>query len=722
LEMVPTPVERTLSATATQEYKALIATLRSNIGVIVEEWAAASSRSTYARGTEFGLPQQERVDRLRTFLEALLDRAEDPSDKMALMSLKCSIRSEHARSLNLSTLIKRQRLLRDVLYKVILKEIPHLSKTSAKLAVDAIVDKSIEGTVVMLEEYSELQSVLTRWMLAGPGEETAIEQSFARFCRNAMDYFDIEFTALFKYDSEAKELVCQACSARDVTLSKDSRIPLKGLSIAEEAFEQNRTIVLDDVGAKPQKKRKIIGQVSFAHTVLVPMTRDGERVGMIIFGDNSRPNAFTPDEVGIAEDLAKQIVRVKENSELFQKLSLRSRAQKVLVDTAALLQQEIESEEIYRIVATRLAELVPCQELAFYVYDWERRVGNPVYAAGPYASEMMADRDFPADIGIAGYVAQTRKAEIVLDTETDPRGELIPGTPKTKTRMLAVPVIGQKEVIGVIELMRYPPETFNQEDVEIATMFANHASVALQNAKLLKEVMRVRDQIELSMDLLTHDIANYTTPINAYFSELMSWPDLDPRVADIIDKTGKQVESITRLVEMVRTLARLREAGPQVFKKMDLRKAIDESVADVRSHTSSKEIEFEMFFPGEDMLVLADDMLKEIFTNLFYSAAMSDRQSQTTLTVTGEIKKDRKIEYWWIKVAQPSKAIPENLKGEVLRMAKSSKSELTGGFGIGLAAARSIVNRYAGGMWVSDIVQGDYSKGCVFNIMLPKTR
>ena len=679
-------------------------------------------RSTYARGTEFEVPQHERIDRLRTLLEAILRRAEDPTDKEALMTIKACVRSEHSRSLNLSTLVKRQSLLRDIFYTVVTKERPHLSRASAKLAVDAIVDRNIEGIVMMLEEYSELQSALTKWMLAGPGEEAAVEQSFARFCRNAMDYFDIEFAAIFWYDPDAKELVCQASSAKSLSLSKDSRISMKALPVADEAFSQNRSIVLDENAEGARKRTKIVGQVSFAHTVLVPLIQGGRRVGMIIFGDNSRPSAFTPDEVGIAEDLAKQIVRVRENSDLFEKLSLRSRAQKVLIDTAAVLQQEIESEEIYRIVATRLAELVPCHEFAFYVYDWDRRVGNPVYAAGAYAAEMMADRDFPADVGIAGYVARTRKAEIVMDTEEDPRGDLIPGTPQTKTRMLAVPVIGQKAVLGVIELMRYPPDIFTQEDLEIATMFANHASVALENAKLLKEVVHVRDQIELSMDLLTHDIANYTTPITAYFAELRSMPDLDPQIVGVLDKTSRQVESITRLVEMVRSLSRIREAGARSFKKMDLRAAIETSVADVRTRATGKDIDFEMFFPGEDMLVLADDLLKEVFTNLFYSAAMSDRLDKTTLTVTAEIKKDRKAEFWWVKVAQPSKAIPDHLKGEVLRMAKASKSELTGGFGIGLAAARSIVARYAGSMWVSDIVPGDYSKGCIFNIMFPRTR
>jgi signal transduction histidine kinase len=101
---------------------------------------------------------------------------------------------------------------------------------------------------------------------------------------------------------------------------------------------------------------------------------------------------------------------------------------------------------------------------------------------------------------------------------------------------------------------------------------------------------------------------------------------------------------------------------------------------------------------------------------------MPDKETKTKLMVSMESRKDHKMESWWIKVAQPSRAIPNHLKGEVLRLAKTSKSELTSGFGIGLAAAKGVVERYTGNMWVSDIVQGDYTKGCVFNIMLPKVK
>jgi len=712
-------VERTLTASSSSDYSAIIGVLKANAGRIAEAWAAAASRATFIRGADFSLPEEVRVDRMRAFFDALLERAVNPNSKEAHETLKSAIRAEHVQSLSLSTMVRKQNMLRDIMFRIADRELPEVPKATTKLAIDAIIDRSVEGTVLMLEEFAEMQFALSRWMSAAPEAPHYLDQALSRFCRNAMDYFDTDFAAIFRYNAQTGEVVCQTCSAKGLALAKDSRVKLESFPIASDAIVSKKTQL-----ARPgdKGKKKMLGQIAFTDCICTPLVKEEEAIGLFLLGDTSRHSSFTPDEVSIAEDLGRQVVRVLENAELFQRLSIRSRAQKALIETAAHLQQEIESEEIYRIVASRISELLPSNELAFYVFDWDKRIGNPMYANGPYAAEIMADRDFPVDAGIVGYVARSRKAEIIMDTETDPRGNYIPGTPATHTRMLAVPVLGQKEVLGVIELMRYPPDTFTQEDLEVATLFANHASVALENAKLLKEMHKVRDQIELHMDLLTHDIANYTTPMNAYFDSFKTRTDLDPQTAAVIDKISRQVESILRLVDMVRTIARLREAGPKSFRKSDLKKAILEAVEDISKRTRSKEVHFDLVIPDEPMFVLADDMLRDIFQNLFYSAALSDRSEKTKLIVSSEVRKDRRLEYWWIRVSQPSKSIPDQLKGEVLRMAKTSKSELTGGFGIGLAAARGIVDRYSGNMWVSDIVPGDFSKGCVFNIMLPKAK
>lgn len=694
--------------------------LKANKALIVENWASSFSRSSFLKGRDFSEPDDRRLDRMDKFVSALIEKAENPDSKKAHEVLKTQIRAETAKVLGYVAMVKKQNLLRDVMLYIIEHDMPDLSRATAKMAVDAMIDRSIEGTVMMLEEFAEMRASLARCMPGSPGSQTSLDQGFSRVLRNVMDYFDIDFAALFKYSPGSKEFTVQACSAKGVALTKGTSVLSDSFQIGADAVSDKKAKVVSDGSNEPSKKKKVLGRLAFVNSMAVPLVRGDDVLGVLLLGDSSRSTPFAPEEVGLVDDLAAQIVWVMDSVELFGQLNTRTKAQKALIDTAAALQQEISSEEIYRIVATKLTEILPCNELAFYIYDWERRVANPAFATGPYVAEIMADRDFGVDVGIAGYIAKSRRAEIIANTESDPRGTYIPGTPNSRTSMLAVPVLGQRDVLGVIELQRYPPEVFTKEDLEIAIMFANHASVALENARLLMELKHARDQIEVHMDLLTHDIANYTTPIMAYFESLRSRKDLDPEISQVVDRTSRQVESMMRLVEMVRAMERLREGLPKNLRAMDVKKAVDWAVKEIKDRSRRDDVEFELSMPKEPVMVLADDMLKDIFLNLFNSASMPDRNVSTKLVVSMEPRKDHKLEHWWIRVSQPNRAIPNNLKGEVLRMSKSSKSELTGGFGIGLAAAKGIVDKYGGNMWVSDIVQGDYTKGCVFNIMLPK--
>jgi GAF domain-containing protein len=707
------------SPVADAEHKSLPQVLKEHSSEIVNQWAAEAARIPFTKAADFAVPLDARVDRMRAYLDAIIERSEHPDSKKAHEILRSTIRTEHVRSVNLSSVIRNQHILRDLMYGVIERAMPEHLWDCSKTSVDAMIDRSVEEIVLLLEDFTETQGVLLRCLSCAPTDPYELDHILTRFCRSTMEYFDADFVALFKVLEDSRELMCTSSAAKGMTLSKDKRTLFDAFPLAAEAIAQRRTKTCDAPAIAGQRRR-VLGQFAFDHCVVIPMESKERVIGLFFMADSSRLTQYTADETSLAEELATNVVKIIESAESFELLSLRSRAQKALIDTAVSLQREIESQEIYRIVANKISELIPNNELVIYAFDWDRHVGNPVYATGPYADEAMEDRNFSADVGICGHVARTKKGEIILDSEADPRGESIPGTPATHSRMLAVPLIGRKDVLGVVELIKYPPETFTNEDLEIATMFANHAAVAIENASLLKEVLGARDQVELHMDLMMHDIANYTTPITAYADEMLRRKDLSPEAIDKVGKALGQIKNITVLIDMVRTMARLRENEITIFENKDLKAAIDQAIDDVKKSNLGKDVQIEVDLPSGQPRVVADDMLKEIFRNLFYTAVRSDKRDSVKLRITAEVRREAKRELWWIKIFQPNKSIPDHLKTEVLRFAKASKSELAGGFGIGLATSRGIVERYLGRMWVTDIVPGDPSKGCVFNIALPR--
>ncbi|MEP7292529.1 MAG: GAF domain-containing sensor histidine kinase, partial [Chloroflexota bacterium] len=77
---------------------------------------------------------------------------------------------------------------------------------------------------------------------------------------------------------------------------------------------------------------------------------------------------------------------------------------------------------------------------------------------------------------------------IVNNAASDPRwgGELKDGAFRTST-ILAVPLVTQNNVIGVLEVLnKHGNATFTRDDVDLLTVFAGQAAVAIENARLFQ--------------------------------------------------------------------------------------------------------------------------------------------------------------------------------------------------------------------------------------------
>ncbi len=99
--------------------------------------------------------------------------------------------------------------------------------------------------------------------------------------------------------------------------------------------------------------------------------------------------------------------------------------------------------------------------------------------------------------GAAGTVAETSKPLIIDDYRAwEGRAEVY-DKEESFQAIISVPVIWQEQIQGVLHILREVEDTkFSQVDLDLLMTLANHAAIAMENARLLQQIQRHADELE----------------------------------------------------------------------------------------------------------------------------------------------------------------------------------------------------------------------------------
>jgi sigma-B regulation protein RsbU (phosphoserine phosphatase) len=195
---------------------------------------------------------------------------------------------------------------------------------------------------------------------------------------------------------------------------------------------------------------------------------------------------------------------------------------RLLQDFVSLAKSSAKEQMLTAILQKTLeltAELTKAETGSLFLLDPDGVVRDCILTRGPReAKECLDLTGTVLEGGLAGWVMRNRRIGLITDTEQDERWLNLPDQPYTVRSAMAVPIIRDNELLGILTLLHSKPGIFHQGTVDVMEVTAGQLGLALESAKLyskLDEYSRALDaELEkgkqIQKEFLPHELPRLT--------------------------------------------------------------------------------------------------------------------------------------------------------------------------------------------------------------------
>jgi len=262
-----------------------------------------------------------------------------------------------------------------------------------------------------------------------------------------------------------------------------------------------------------------------------------------------------------------------------------------------------------------------------------------------------------------------------------------------------------------------------RETIEMIEIFVSLVAIAFENAGLYSDANHTRDEVHVLNRLMFHDLMNYSMAIRGYLDLAAAQSDVSG-IERYVDRAMNQIDATAELVEKVRKLSAIRSAEKKNMLRIDLARTITNQASKTAGIFPAKKVHFTFDFKTEDAFVMANDLLPDLFHNIFMNAIRIDMHDTVRIEIglrgDMEEKDESKVESWVVSISDHGPGIPDERKLTIfLGVQKFRPAEPARGMGLGLSIVKSLLDLYGGEVWVEDNEPGHHEKGAVFFVRLP---
>ena len=468
----------------------------------------------------------------------------------------------------------------------------------------------------------------------------------------------------------------------------------------------------------------------------VPLRLQGEVIGAL----NARRNEvrpFTPAQIKLLETFADQAVIAIENVRLFQELEARTRELarsvgelKALGEVGQAVSSTLDLQTVLSTIVGRAVQLSATDCGIIYEYD-EPTQEFHLRASYQMEQELVdAYQATPLRLGqgATGRAAQTKEPFQIVDLGQE-RELATSGMRPILSRLgyqslLAVPLLREQTIVGALTIYRRETGSFVPEIVSLLKTFATQSVLAIENARLFREIEVKGKQLEIASQHKSEFLANMShelrTPLNAIigFSEVLGeklFGELNEKQAEYTEDILSSGRHLLSLINDILDLSKI-EAGKLELEvtTFHLPDAIENALLLVRERASRHGIKLDRVihdslgdFTGDERKV------KQILVNLLTNAVKFTPEG-------GQVKVEANLgdSAAIVSVIDTGVGIAKDDQEaifEEFRQVGTNYAQKREGTGLGLTLTRRFVELHGGKIWV----ESEVSKGSKFTFTLP---
>ena len=495
-------------------------------------------------------------------------------------------------------------------------------------------------------------------------------------------------------------------------------------SVIGRAIVERKTVQIPDVLTDPEYMMlEMQKKFGFRTVLAVPLLREERPIGVIgLLRSESRP--FTDKQIELLTTFADQAVIAIENVRLFEEVQSRTRELSQSVEELRALgavgqaiNSTLDIEAVLTTIVAKAVQLSGTEAGTIYTFDNSRQEFRLRATHGMDEAMIAAIRDRRIGAGetAIGKAAAERASIQIADVHKELSLVLDVIVRAGYRSMLIVPLLRPNQIVGALVVRRKAPGEFPKGTVELLETFADQSVLAIQNARLFREIEDKSRELAEASQHKSQFLANMShelrTPLNAIlgYTELMAdgiYGELPEKTMAVLKRLESNGRHLLGLINDVLDLSKI-EAGQLVLELSDY--SLEDIAQTVRSTLEPLAADKKLAFKVE----VAPKMppghgdgrrLTQVLINLVGNAIKFTDAGEVVIKATANDGS------FHLSVRDTGPGISAADQAKLFQQFQQADNAITrkkGGTGLGLAISKRIIEMHGGKIWVeSQVGQG----------------